>query len=314
MDLHADKKSLRKLLGQQDEQFRLPPYQRPYAWTSEQVDDLWDDLLENAETGHFLGSLVLAAEDETQPTVIDGQQRLTTLMVLLSALRDASLERGMAQHAQQIQQRLIADDFADGDARFKFKTGAVNWPVFRDFVLRHPSDEKRKTVDQSTSLDPETRSRNAALLQNAARMGAHLEKHLESLTREGQINWLRKFTKNVLERVEIVVIEVRQLADAFLLFETLNDRGLQLSAADLLKSHLLGQIAKAASEEEVDEAALAWDGMLEDLGAHVDVSRFLRHYLLGYLPAVKKDEVFGHFKSLIGKRDALGGCPGSRGS
>ncbi len=107
-----------------------------------------------------------------------------------------------------------------------------------------------------------------------------------------------------MEHVELVVIEVKELADAFLLFETLNDRGLQLSAADLLKSHLLGQFAKTySSEEEVDEAATHWDEMLEDLGAGVDVSRFLRHYLMGYQQSVKKDEVFDHFKALIKKRD-----------
>ena len=44
MDLRAEKKSLRRLLGMEDEQFRIPPYQRPYSWTSEQVDDLWDRL------------------------------------------------------------------------------------------------------------------------------------------------------------------------------------------------------------------------------------------------------------------------------
>lgn len=304
MDLRADKKSLRKLLGMEDEQFRIPHYQRPYSWTSEQVDDLWDDLTENASTGHFLGSLVLASEDDTKPQVIDGQQRLTTLMMILAALRDACVERGMDKDAQRIQTRLTANYFADGDARYKFKTGAVNWPIFRDFVLREPDDPKRQGIESESTLPGHVRERNALLISNFRRLVSHLTDKLASLDDAAQRAWLAGFTRDLMDRVELVVIEVKQLADAFLLFETLNDRGLQLSAADLLKSHLLGQFAKAySSEEEVDEAAVQWDGMLEDLGAAVDVSRFLRHYLLGYQQAVKKDEVFDHFKDLIRKHD-----------
>jgi uncharacterized protein with ParB-like and HNH nuclease domain len=95
VDLKADEKSLRQLLAIEEQQFQIPPYQRPYSWTTEQVDDLWEDLLENASTGHFLGSLVLSTEHEFRPLVIDGQQRLTTLMILMSVLRDACHERGL---------------------------------------------------------------------------------------------------------------------------------------------------------------------------------------------------------------------------
>lgn len=265
---------------------------------------MWEDLLENAATGHFLGSLVLSNEDEFRPLVIDGQQRLTTLMILMSALRDACHERGLTDLVARIDKRLTADDLAHGDDFFKFNTGSVNWPIFRDYVLRTPTDEKRRNLDSLDALDHDTLARNARLIDNLRRMRAHLAAHLETVEPEGQAAWLKSFDTSLATKVELVVIEVRELADAFLLFETLNDRGLQLSAADLLKSHLLGQIAKKASEEEVEGAALQWDEMLEDLGVNVDVSRFLRHYLLGTLQTVKKDEVFGHFKSLVAKSDA----------
>lgn len=304
MDLKADKKSLRQLLSIEEQQFRIPPYQRPYSWTSEQVDDLWEDLLENAATGHFLGSLVLSSEDEFRPLIIDGQQRLTSLMILMSALRDACHDRGLTDLVARINKRLTADDLADGDGYFKFKTGTVNWPIFRDYVLRSPGDPKRRNLNSLDVLDHDTLARNANLIANLRRMRAHLASHLETVAPDGQAAWLKSFDSSLATKVELVVIEVRELADAFLLFETLNDRGLQLSAADLLKSHLLGQIAKKASEEEVEAAALEWDEMLEDLGVNVDVSRFLRHYLLGTLQTVKKDEVFGHFKSLVAKNDA----------
>jgi len=303
MDLKAEKKSLRSLLAIDEQQFRIPPYQRPYAWTSEQVDDLWDDLVDNLDSGHFLGSLVVSAEDEARPQVIDGQQRLTTLMLLLAALREESHARDMTKQVQRIDARLIADDLADGDAYFKFKTGTANWPVFRDVVLRGPGDPQRKTADD---FDKATRARNRPLLDNLARLRSRLIAQLAGLPSGDQRSWLEQFHKFLLERVELVVIEVKSLADAFLLFETLNDRGLQLSAADLLKSHLLGEIARKAGDEDVDAAASSWDAMLEDLGAGVDVSRFLRHYLLSRYPKVQKDDVFGLFKQLVADNGAGG--------
>jgi hypothetical protein len=297
MDLKADKQSLKKLLSTDEQQFRIPPYQRPYSWTSEEVDDLWEDLLDNLPTGHFLGSLVLSTENESLPLVIDGQQRLTTLMLLMAAVRDQCHQRDMAEQVQRIDKRLTADDFATGDGRFKFKTGSVNWPVFRDFFLRSPIDPGRKT--DLAALDKDVRARNRLLLENAARLRGHLESHLAGLSADDQRVWLADFDKTLLQRAEFVVIEVSDLGDAFLLFETLNDRGLQLSAADLLKSHLLGQIASKESDEDVEAASRRWDEVLEELGAQVDVTRFLRHYLLGSVPKVNKEEVFDHFKKRV---------------
>lgn len=301
MELTADKKSLKNLLAVAEQQFRIPPYQRPYAWTSEQIDDLWDDLVANLAGGHFLGSVVLSSEDESRPQVIDGQQRLTTLMLLMSALRDECHARGLTRHVQRIDQRLIADDLAEGDAYFKFKTGSANWPIFRDVVLRGPTDDERKSPDD---FDKPTRARNRPLLDNLARLRDHLAAQLSGLREPDQPAWLEHFHRFLMERVELVVIEVKSLADAFLLFETLNDRGMQLSAADLLKSHLLGEVAKRAGDEDVDAAAAAWDAMLDELGAQVDVSRFLRHYLLSRHPKVQKDDVFGFFKQLVADNGA----------
>lgn len=301
MDLKAEKKSLKNLLAVDEQQFRIPPYQRPYAWTSDQVDDLWDDLIDNLDGGHFLGSLVLAAEDESRPQVIDGQQRLTTLMLLMAALREESHARGMTKQVQRITGRLTADDLADGDAAFKFKTGSANWPVFRDVVLRGPDDDQRKAAGD---FDKATQGRNRPLLANLARLRGRLSDLLAGLSEQEQRLWLERFHKFLMEKVELVVIEVKSLADAFLLFETLNDRGLALSAADLLKSHLLGEVAKKADSEDVDQAAAAWDALLDDLGAAVDVSRFLRHYLLARYPKVQKDDVFGVFKKLIADQGA----------
>jgi hypothetical protein len=101
--------------------------------------------------------------------------------------------------------------------------------------------------------------------------------------------------------VSLVVLDVYELEDAFLLFETLNARGLELSAGDLLKSHLLSRFdAKLHSAEAIDEAATQWDAMVDVLGGG-DPSPYLRHLLLMRHPRVRKADVFPLFKQDITK-------------
>lgn len=93
----------------------------------------------------------------------------------------------------------------------------------------------------------------------------------------------------------------------FLLFETLNDRGLQLSQGDLLKNHLLSRIAGqyAASTAQVEQAADEWEGLVDDLGSSVDITRFLRHFLLATAFPVKKEQVFDRFKAQVASKGPM---------
>ena len=81
MELTAQKTTLHVLMSVSDRQFRVPPYQLPYAWGNDQVDELWSDLTDSLSDTHFMGSIVLNVEDENTPEIIDGQQRLMTLSV-----------------------------------------------------------------------------------------------------------------------------------------------------------------------------------------------------------------------------------------
>ena len=142
MRINAEKTNLNELLGIPNRQFVIPPYQRPYAWEPEQIDELWDDLVQTLGSGHFMGSIVLNCESPEAPEVIDGQQRLTTLLLLLALIRDqyATLKPDLVYRVQQF----LENTHADAEGRFKLRTGNANWPVFRDFVLRRPDDAGRK--------------------------------------------------------------------------------------------------------------------------------------------------------------------------
>jgi len=92
-DFKPESLKLKEVFGNQDSFYEIPRYQRPYRWTDEHVEQLWDDLyesFENGENSYFLGSIVTVKQngDSSKKDVVDGQQRLTTLMILFCVIRD----------------------------------------------------------------------------------------------------------------------------------------------------------------------------------------------------------------------------------
>jgi len=301
MQLSAQKQTLAVLLGGIGLQLVIPPYQRPYAWEREQIDDLWDDIMSSLDDGHFMGSLVLNAEDPERPQVIDGQQRLTTLLLLTRIIQDRYLALGANDRAEGLYQLFFADTFGEGDARFRLRTGDANWDAFRDYVLRRHDDPERKRWADAANESRIVRAKNQRLFENARVLSEKVDAWILDLSDDDAIERLARLQQTLIRRLEFVVVSVNSAPDAFLLFETLNDRGLQLSQGDLLKNHLLSRVAATGSNSsaEIEAAADEWEGLLDDLGEKADVTRFLRHYLLARVFPVKKEQVFDRFKAQI---------------
>lgn len=305
MKLDVSEKTLASLLSTPGEQFVVPLYQRPYSWTTEEVDQLWEDLTTHLSSEHFMGSIVLNDELKMQPQVIDGQQRLTTLMTLLGLIRD-EYERIGSKYAGRPQQLLIADAYTQSEGRFKMRLGEVNRTVFRDFVLLPRGEQDRKEWAERTSLPKDVLVKNDYLFANAQRLSKLLQdEYLGDSEGDERENRLLTLETKLSQGLLFVVIRVGSVDDAFLLFETLNDRGLQLGAADLIKSHLLSRIESENGKEKVPEAAQEW-AELVDLLRGADIGRFLRYFLLMYYPKVQMDRVFKLFKENLSKATAEG--------
>jgi hypothetical protein len=254
----------------------------------------------NAE--HFIGSIVLNDETELRPQIIDGQQRLTTLAMLLALIRDEYQVLG-SQFAGRPQSLLVADPWTQDEARFKLRLGEVNRDLFREFFLLALDDPARKTWDQLSSLPKDEAARNGELLKNAGRLRDLLAGYLGSSEGPDRVEKLVALEEKLSKHLVFVVIRVGSVDDAFLLFETLNDRGLQLSAADLVKSHLLSRIEAQLGKSQVEEAARDWAEVVELLRG-ADIGRFLRYYLLMYEPKVQMDRVFKLFKKRLEEETA----------
>lgn len=285
-------------------QYQIPAFQRPYAWKPDNIDDFWADISAMDGGQHFLGPMVLHETSSDAREVIDGQQRLITLQMLIALIRDRYVEMGdeprdpnvSADPLSKAPDALIRDSIFTN--RYFLRAGEHNRRVLDDFILRTPNDPQRRSLDQKKDIDTlkkVPRARNKPLIDAHLRLRGHLTKHLEKSS--DSLGALRSLEEALVRRVTLVVLDLKSLDDAFLLFETLNDRGLRLSAADLLKSHLLSRfdITHHGDTDSLDKASDVWDAMVDQLGGG-DISGYLRHNLLMRHERVKKSDVFPFFK------------------
>jgi hypothetical protein len=291
-------------------QYRVPAYQRPYAWQATNVDDFWGDISSIDSAEHFLGPMVLHKSGDDIREVIDGQQRLTTLQMLIALIRDKYIEMGdPVRDPDQSGDRCSAAPSSlirntGYSTQYFLRSGDHNRPILEDFILRAPDDPFRKSLDNKKEVEGVKKAqwaKNKPLLEAYTRLKTNIDEYLGK-SKRGPEAALRRLEDALVRRVTLVVLDLSSLDDAFLLFETLNDRGLRLSAADLLKSHLLSKVDKKHPDDAsaLDEASDSWDELVEVLGGG-DISGFLRHYLLMRHKRVMKSDVFPFFKKDVFK-------------
>lgn len=256
-------------------QYRIPPYQREYSWYKAHWEDLFEDLIE-ADGAHFLGTIITL--DQTTDTlegnilhVIDGQQRLTTLTLLLAAVYSVlkehldDLDDDTRTDVTNLRRQLVRK--ADQQPRVTPQKQGHNLADFRKVLEEAglPVEGEWKPYFPSRRIAKCFRYFRSAILKLA---------ETQEVT---QPEAALRVHKAALQAV-IVKIEVANHADAFVLFESLNNRGMPLSPVDLIKNHLLAESEKNEIMH-VDAAFNHWNEMLANLGdSYSTQERFLRHY------------------------------------
>lgn len=271
--------------------YKIPPYQREYSWQKAQWEDLFEDLIE-AEGAHFLGTIItldqtLDALKGSTLHVIDGQQRLTTLTLLLAAVYSVLKEnlddldddertdvtnlgrllvRKSDQHPRVTPQRQ-GNNLSD----YRLVLEEAGLPVKGEWKAYFPLRRIFKCYQYFRTAILKLAETEAITAPAAA-----LRVHEAAL------------------RAVIVKIEVANHADAFVLFESLNNRGMPLSPVDLIKNQLLAESEKKQAMN-VDQAFSRWNDMLTNLGdSYSTQERFLRHFYNAFkseLPGVPNASV-----------------------
>ena len=269
--------------------YSIPPYQRDYAWTEQEWEDLWNDIVElsdDVDGRHYMGALVVQASSDREFFVIDGQQRLATLAVLALAIID-KLQR-MAddgsdalrnwQRAAELRKRFIGEkDPASLVESSRLRLNEVDDPFYQDYLvqLREP-------------LNPRGLPGSNALLW---RCYQYFRKAIDDLAVEAENSGeeiAKVLSETMARRLLFILITVDDELNAYTLFETLNARGLELTTTDLLKNYFFSKVRAGT-----DVAALKrrWQALI----ATVTQERFpdfLRYHLLCEQPKIRRQRLF----------------------
>lgn len=240
----------------------IPDFQREYVWETDQAMQLLDDVAQACQAGrstYFLGSLVLVGSEEQGQTwdVIDGQQRITTLMLLLATLRDLEEDE---QFRDSLDYRL--NDPGDPVVGRPATPRLVLRELDRDFVRTYVQAGSVEELFALTSEDTTTHAQRR-VIENTRALYDYLDARYSAQER-------RQIAKYLLREVAVVMVGSTDYADAYRMFHVLNDRGIPLGPADILKARIVSSIAK----DDQAEYARKWDAVTEKHGA--DFEDFLR--------------------------------------
>lgn len=268
-EITCEKVFVGKVFG--DMWFSIPAYQRPYVWGKDQVTDLLDDVvaaMRSSDTDeYFIGSLVIrpvetlddAQKAYTENELLDGQQRLTTLLLIFAALRDLTED----------------DDYRTtcADAIFMKGSKARNIPerMRINFQIRDAAQEFLEKMKEHGKTEALAAEDDEEIADISVRNMANTLFEIRQFVEEQDVD-VDALIGYLWQKVSLIYVSTEQLSDAIRLFNVLNNRGIPLRNSDILKSINLDVVS---SEKEKAKYALLWEETENALGDEFD--RFLGH-------------------------------------
>jgi Protein of unknown function DUF262/Protein of unknown function (DUF1524) len=275
-----------------DRALRVPVYQRPFSWKADQIKELLSDLrgaIGRKDDEYFLGSIVLtASSEEARPSVVDGQQRLAAVAMIYGAIRDYFSGQADERDSEIARTYLVSTVLRSRETEPRLRLNEVDDDFFRKHVLS-PLGSPDRSARGSTDSHRRIAEAFAAICQEIN--GVATSAPRDPLTT--LLDWIEYLHS----KVHVIVVEVPDEANAFLIFETLNDRGLDLSIADLLKNYIFGQ-----SRDRLDTARSNWlraTAALEGLGGAELVTTFIRHFWSSKHGYVREKELYRSMKGRV---------------
>jgi len=238
-----------------DKQFEVPLYQRSYSWEKEHVEDLWDDLVEAVEMDrdHYIGTFLLMDANSTEGNahkIIDGQQRLTTLTILLFELQERLDELGEETKARKIRGEYIA---RYGEQ--KLTLAGDDKTFFKRTIMENVLDDNRKGQKQNTLSDVKTDSPSQIrLLKTKKLIRSWLEDGVPNNTpHENQVDFCTGLYRKI-QSLPLLEYTVSSRSEAARIFQTVNDRGKSLTDLEITKSYLMHRVSILEDEDEADSS------------------------------------------------------------
>ena len=287
MKIESTDKTVKGVLSQG--YYKIPRFQRSFSWETDQLEEFWSDTISDAESEYFIGSIVVYQEDSTNDIlgIVDGQQRLTTITLILCALRNAFKLTGETDLAQGVH-NLIERNNINNVAEYVLQP-ETSYPYFQEHIQKNAApdaDGKAGEEEELLKAAFELVSKNIQDTINSIT----IDKTINELNKKQKIKEMLIEIRDKVLNLKLIHITLDNEDDAYIIFETLNTRGKDLSIGDLLKNYLFKPIKK--TNAQVDVFRDKWAEILviiRDIEAKID--EFLYHHWLSkhdrYVPAKK---------------------------
>lgn len=271
----------------------VPHYQRDYAWTDEQVDQFLQDLDESIQeerSSYFLGPMVMKETPNNSYEIIDGQQRLTTVFLILSALRRIFTEQGDSQRADCLKEFFGVQDIRTMRINSKFNMNENNKLDFDSYI-----------VDTDSSLDELQDKLNSLIAKDTKKLllGAYLQIYdsMKKLLIKGENFSSEKafdYIEYIQTKLKVLIITVNDELNAYLIFETLNDRGLGLKPMELLRNYVFSK-----SGSKLDSIKAYWRDVRSYLNDIDPKEMFLQHFWYATQGKISKHKLFDSYRQSV---------------
>jgi len=302
--LNTQEKKLEKILTKDSVLYIIPGYQRAYSWSTDDAEKLMEDTLlvfrEDKDSDFYLGSLICIEKESEIYEVVDGQQRLITLTILLSAL-DLLLEK-YKNEIENNRKRLKNDlrgritDYENVDDIFpKIKVRKKDYDFYSKEIMFCSKGSHKCIVDFTAK---EIRSLPYSQ-RNMANNFNKLYKYLEEILLENDVNYLLDYFNYLLKKVSFIQITTDDINSSFRLFNVLNSRGMPLTYSDLFKSLLLEKINEKEKNKLI-EAENKWDNIEDDIGLE-NMNSFLLAHCIAFKDKneLHNNKVLNSYKKLM---------------
>lgn len=262
-------------------QYVIPLFQRTYSWTSKEWEILWKDLVELCEMEnprtHFIGSIVnmptvSVPEGVAKYLLIDGQQRLTTIFILLTLLRNKAKENGNERFADEINNTLLVNQYKDGIDHYKLMPTQVDRVTYENLINGNPNEEENQLTRAYT----------------------YFEKKFKQVELEPE-----KLKKIITSYFSVVSIVLDADDNPYLVFESLNAKGRPLTQADLIRNYFFMRIHVDKQEEVYKNLWLPMQTALNE-----DLTEFIRHFLMKDGNIIKQGDVYYALKENVSTTNA----------
>lgn len=304
MNLDTSNRTYRQLMGN-GLIYTVPRFQRDYSWTSTEWDDLWQDIEalfeEGGEQEHYMGYLVLQSKDSKNFDVIDGQQRLTTLSILvLAVLGNLQNLINTDIESDRNQQRL--DQLRSAFIGYLDPVTLI--PKSKLYLNRNNNNLYQRYL---VPLEPAPK-RNLKATEHLMRKAYDwfYDQVRKRFAANQKGEELAQFIDSLSDKLFFTVITVNDELNAYKVFETLNARGVKLSSTDLLKNYLFSVVhSQGGDEHELREIEDQWERLVGVIG-NESLPGFLRAYWNSKNRFVRHAELFKRVREhVIGKKDVF---------